>query len=122
MRNPIRNETSLVLVVAVICTAVAIPVLSGFLEPSQPPAVGAVQIGNPREGDGNATRDDGGPARPPEATPQPEPEPETREPRSGSGDATPGRAGQRPAAPAPSARSAPAAPADDAAEDDGGED
>jgi hypothetical protein len=55
VRNPIRNETSLVLVVAVVFSAVAIPVLSGFLEPSQPPAVAAVQIGDPRE---SGARDD----------------------------------------------------------------
>jgi hypothetical protein len=47
VKNPIRNETSLVLVIAVIFSGVAIPVLSGFLEPSQPPAVAAVQIGDP---------------------------------------------------------------------------
>jgi hypothetical protein len=62
VKNPIRNETSLVLVVAVIFTAVAIPVLSGFLEPSQPPAVAAVQIGNPNAGADDAARDDGAPA------------------------------------------------------------
>jgi hypothetical protein len=59
MKNPIRNETSLVLVVAVVFSAVAIPVLSGFLEPSQPPAVAAIQIGEPRDRAGDAARDDG---------------------------------------------------------------
>jgi hypothetical protein len=136
VKNPIRNETSLVLVVAVIFSAVAIPVLSGFLEPSQPPAVAVVQIGQPRDAaaaprDGAATRDDGGPAR-------------NDGPRASDDDGadTPGagvegkaqsnkrpRAGgarrarpPRPASPAPPAQSAPSAPADDdAAEDDGGE-
>lgn len=104
MKNPIRNETSLVLVVAVIFSAVAIPVLSGFLEPSQPPAVAAVQIGDPSDGD------DGAPAT----------EPDTREPRPADDDqAKRRRPAPRPAAPAPPAKSA---PADDAAEDDGGED
>jgi hypothetical protein len=60
MKNPIRNETSLVLVVAVVFSAVAIPVLSGFLEPSQPPAVAAIQIGEPRNGAGDAARDEPG--------------------------------------------------------------
>jgi hypothetical protein len=108
MKNPIRNETSLVLVVAVIFSAVAIPVLSGFLEPSQPPAVAAVQIGDPRDGD--ASRDDGAPAT----------EPDTGEPRpAGDDQAKRRRPAPRPVAPA---QSAPSAPADDAAEDDGGED
>lgn len=109
MRNPIRNETSLVLVVAVIFSAVAIPVLSGFLEPSQPPAVAAVQIGDGREDDGDASRDDGAPA-----TGEPGP--------VGDDQAKRRRPAPRPAAPAPPAQSAPSAPADDAAEDDGGED
>ena len=106
MKNPIRNETSLVLVVAVIFSAVAIPVLSGFLEPSQPPAVAAVQIGDPRNSDSDASRDDGAP--------------DTVEPRpAGDDQAQRRRPAPRPAAPA---QSAPSAPADDAAEDDGGED
>jgi hypothetical protein len=113
VKNPIRNETSLVLVVAVIFSAVAIPVLSGFLEPSQPPAVAAVQIGDPRDSDGDASRDDGAPAT----------EPDTDEPRpAGDVKAKRRRSAPRPAAPAPPAQSAPSAPADDAAEDDGGED
>lgn len=112
MKNPIRNETSLVLVVAVILSAVAIPVLSGFLEPSQPPAVAAVQIGDPRDGDSNAPRDDDAPARPTE--------PKTSEPRPADDQAKRRRPAPRPAASAP-AQSAPSAPADDAAEDDGGE-
>ena len=112
--NPIRNETSLVLVVAVIFTAVAIPVLSGFLEPSQPPAVGAVQIGDPREKTGNAGPDDGAPA--PGSR-----QPDTREPRPADDDkAQRRRPAPRQAAPAPR-QSAPSPPADDAAEDDGGE-
>jgi len=110
VKNPIRNETSLVLVVAVIFSAVAIPVLSGFLEPSQPPAVAAVQIGDPRNSDSDASRDDGAPAN----------EPATGEPRpAGDDQAKRRRPAPRPAAPA---QSAPSAPADDAAEDDGGED
>ena len=113
MKNPIRNETSLVLVVAVIFSAIAIPVLSGFLEPSQPPAVAAVQIGDPRDSDGDASRDDGAPAT----------EPDTGGPRPARDDqAKRRRSAPRPAAPAPPAQSAPSAPADDAAEDDGGED
>jgi hypothetical protein len=98
MKNPIRNETSLILVVAVIFSAVAIPVLSGFLEPSQPPAVAAVQIGDPR--DGWAARDGGAAGKP----------------------ATEGQpAKRRRSAPKPAAQPAPSASEDDAAEDDGGE-
>jgi hypothetical protein len=104
VNNTIRNETSLVLVVAVIFSAVAIPVLSGFLEPSQPPAVAAVQIGDPRDGDSDA-RDEGAPARQSESRESPPDEVERRQPA----------APDRPTQPAPSA------PADDAAEDDGGE-
>jgi hypothetical protein len=128
VNNPIRNETSLVLVVAVIFSAVAIPVLSGFLEPSQPPAVAAVQIGDPRAGDaggdggdagrdgGDAARDGGAPAGPSE------PRSDTREPRpAGDVQAQRRRSAPRRADPAPPAQSAPSAPADDAAEDDGGE-
>jgi hypothetical protein len=108
VKNPIRNETSLVLVVAVVFSGVSIPVLSGFLEPSQPPAVAAVQIGEPRDGTGNATRDDGAPG------------PETSEPRRADDDqAQRRRAARRRAAPT---QPAPPAPADDVAEDDGGED
>jgi hypothetical protein len=94
--KPIRNETSFVLVVALIFTAVAIPVLSGFLEPSQPPAVAAVEIGDPRDGD--AARDGGAPGKPTESQP-----------------AKRRRSAPKQAAPVPSA------PADDAAEDDGGD-
>ena len=112
--NPIRNETSLVLVVAVIFSAAAIPVLSGFLEPSQPPAVAAVQIGGPRDDDSDAARDDGAPTGPTE--------PESREPRPADDDqAKRRRPAPQPADSAPPAKSAPSAPADDAAEDDGGE-
>jgi hypothetical protein len=93
VKNPIRNETSLVLVVTVIFTAVTIPVLSGFLEPSQPPAVAAVEIGDPRDGD--VARDGGEPT---------ESQPAKRR-----------RSAPKQAAPVPSA------PADDAAEDDGGD-
>jgi hypothetical protein len=116
VKNPIRNETSLVLVVAVIFSAVAIPVLSGFLEPSQPPAVGAVQIGTPREAAGGAVRDDGAPA-------PSERQRGTREPRPAADDRPQRRRpAPRQAAPEPPAQSqsAPSAPADDA-EDDGGE-
>ncbi len=107
MRNPIRNETSLVLVVAVIFSGVAIPVLSGFLEPSQPPAVAAVQIGDPRDG---ASRDDGAPAA----------EPQSRKIRPASnrierGEPAKSRARERPA-PAPAPPAPP--PDDDLAEDD----
>jgi hypothetical protein len=120
--SPIRNETSLVLVVAVIFSAIAIPALSGFLEPSQPPAVAAVQIGDPRDGNGDPARDDGAAEGSPEPAPnpQPGPEPETRAPRPADADAKPRRADKPPAAPAPSAQPAPAAPADDAVDDDGG--
>jgi hypothetical protein len=111
VKNPIRNETSLILVVAVVFSAVAIPVLSGFLEPSQPPAVAAVQIGEPRDDGGDAERASGAP------DPDPQPEPETRDPRSAGGvQAERRRSAPRPADPARSA------PADDAAEDDPGED
>ena len=102
MKNPIRNETSLVLVVAVIFSAVAIPVLSGFLEPSQPPAVAAVQIGDPSDGDDGA--------------------PDTGEPRPADDDqAKRRRPAPRPADSAPPGKSGSSAPADEAAEDDGGE-
>jgi hypothetical protein len=128
--NPIRNETSLVLVIAVLFSAIAIPALSGFLEPSQPPAVAAVQIGDPRDNrGGSAVRDDGGSSGAPAVKPQPKAEPESRAPRPADDeagpaddDAEPRRPAKRPDAPAPSAQPAPAAPADDAVEDDGGED
>jgi hypothetical protein len=111
MKNPIRNETSLVLIVAVIFSAIAIPVLSGFLEPSQPPAVAAVQIG---DGTGDAAGDDG--ASTGRTKPDPQPEPETRDPGpAGDVQAERRRSAPRRAEPAQSA------PADDAAEDDGGE-
>ena len=95
MKNPIRNETSLVLVVAVIFSAVAIP---GFLEPSQPPAVAAIEIGDPRDGD--AARDDGASGKSTERPPA---------------DSRRTRRRDAPGQPAP------AAPADDAAEDDDGD-
>ena len=103
MRNPIRNETSLVLVVVVIFTAVAIPALSGFLEPSQPPSVGTIQIGDPRDGDDSA--------------PSTQIEGKGSEP---AGDAQRQRSA-RPPARERLKRSARPAPADDDAEDDGGE-
>jgi hypothetical protein len=95
VKNPVRNETSLVLVVAVIFTAVAIPVLSGFFEPSQPPAVAAIEIGDPRDGD--AAREGGAPGKPTEGQP----------------------AKRRRSAPKPTPEPAPPASADD--EDDGGD-
>jgi hypothetical protein len=49
MKKAIRNETSVLLIAAAAFTGAAIPVLSGFLEPSRPPAVAAVQIADPRE-------------------------------------------------------------------------
>jgi hypothetical protein len=98
VKNPIRNEASLVLVVAVVFSGIAIPVLSGFLEPSQPPAVAAVQIGTP----GDDAGDVGAPGKPTTERP-----PAERR-----------RPAPRPAAPQ---QPAPSAPADDAAEDDGGE-
>jgi hypothetical protein len=45
----IRYENVALLAMAAIFSVVATVVLSGFLEPSQPPAVAAVQIGEPRE-------------------------------------------------------------------------
>jgi hypothetical protein len=49
MKNAIRNDTSVLLVAAAAFTGAAIPVLSEFLGPSQPPAVAAIQIGIPSE-------------------------------------------------------------------------
>jgi hypothetical protein len=103
MKNPIRNETSLVLVVAVVFSAVAIPVLSGFLEPSQPPAVAAIQIGEPREGAGDAARNDA-----------------AGEPGADRGEPRAAEAQRRRAAPR-QANPAQSAPSGDA-EDDGGDD
>jgi hypothetical protein len=113
VRNPVRNETSLILVVAVIFSAIAIPVLSGFLEPSQPPAVAAVQIGDPRD---RPVRDDGAPRGTP--TGEIRTAPARFERRAASA-----RKGKRPtrAAPATPPEPAPLAPADDLAGDDGGE-
>jgi hypothetical protein len=51
----IRYENVALLALAAVFSVIATVVLSGFLEPSQPPAVAAVQIGEPRE--------DAGPAR-----------------------------------------------------------
>jgi hypothetical protein len=118
--KPIRNETSLVLAVAVLFSAIAIPALSGFLEPSQPPAVAAVQVGNPRDDDGDAAGDDGAPAVPREPKPQPEPQAE-RGASPSNNDAQRRRAAPQRSAPAPPAQPAPSAPADDAADDDLGE-
>ena len=113
MKNPIRNETSLVLVVAVIFSAVAIPVLSGFLEPSRPPAVGAVQIGDPRDGAGEAPRDDGDAAGPGADGTEPGPTDDDQAKRR--------RSASRPADSARPGKSAPSAAAGEAAEDDGSE-
>jgi hypothetical protein len=123
VKNPIRNETSLVLVVAVIFTAVAIPVLSGFLEPSQPPAVGAVKIGEPRDDAGNAVRSDNT-LRSDDAPARRSRKSDTSEPRSAADVKAQRRrrSAPRQAAPAPPRQSAPSPPADDVAEDDGGED
>jgi hypothetical protein len=106
VKNPIRNETSLVLAIAVIFSAVAIPVLSGFLEPSQPPAVAAVQIGDPR--DRSSGKDDSPSAQPRE----PKPAPARSEHRA---QAPTRKEATRPAR----AQPAPSPPADDLAEDDG---
>jgi hypothetical protein len=105
VKNPIRNETSLVLVVAVIFSGVAIPVLSGFLEPSQPPAVAAVKLGDPTGGDA--------------AAPKPRSAPHRQDADNSGGDVE----GRRSASssrerPAQRAKPAQAAPADDAGEDD----
>jgi hypothetical protein len=129
VKNPIRNETSLVLVIAVIFSGIAIPVLSGFLEPSQPPAVAAVQIGGPKGRDA--------PAPKPMAAPQHEREDNSagRGEGSSAGEDEGSSAGEdendaagdvrgrrsvsssreRPAQPA---EPAPAPPADDVGEDD----
>ena len=112
MRNPIRNEASFVLVVAMIFSAIAIPVLSGFLEPSQPPAVAAVQIGDPRD---RPSRDDGASARELE-----ERVTKTDQVRSERRRAVPSPKRQGPKAPA-STQPAPPPLADDLAEDDEGE-
>jgi hypothetical protein len=106
VNNPIRNETSLVLVVAVIFSAVAIPVLSGFLEPSKPPAVAAVQIGDPRERGGAAGT----------AESEAAPAPDTERQRQAS---SPTRKRRAPTQRAP-AQPAPSPPADDG-DDDAGE-
>jgi hypothetical protein len=50
----IRYENVALLTMAAIFSVVATVVLSGFLEPSQPPAVAAVEIGEPRDGRENA--------------------------------------------------------------------
>jgi hypothetical protein len=50
VRKAIRNETALLLVIAALFSAAAIPVMDGLLEPSQPPAVAAVEIGQPGDG------------------------------------------------------------------------
>jgi hypothetical protein len=121
VRNPIRNETSLVLAVAVIFSGVAIPVLSGFLEPSQPPAVATVQIGDPRDRDSGADdesvpsrqveTDEGGPAGDAQSRSSAQSRARSAQSRARSAQS---RAREHPTQPAPSV------PADDA-EDDRGE-
>lgn len=92
---------------AVVFSAAAIPVLSGFLRPSQPPAVGAIQIGDRSDEDSVAgARDDGVPAENTERPP--------------ADDVQRRRPAPQSAAPTRPRQTAPSAPAD-AAEDDGGE-
>jgi hypothetical protein len=103
VKKPIRNETSLILVVALIFSGIAIPVLSGFLEPSQPPGVAAVQIGDPSGRDAPAA------------------EPMSSQPRENdpAGEAKGRRAGSSSRErSAPRAAPAPAAPSEEAGEDD----
>ena len=105
MRKTLPNETALVLLVAALFSAGAIAFLSGFLEPSQPPGVGAVKIGEPREG---APASDGRGAREGRAAPQAP----AREDRPQKAPSAPRERITQPA---------PSPPVDDAAEDDGGE-
>jgi hypothetical protein len=85
----IRHENVALLTMAAVFSVVATVVLSGFLEPSQPPAVAAVEIGDPRESQSRARereerpRRDAGERRraerqeaapPQEARPAPQPE------------------------------------------------
>jgi hypothetical protein len=130
MRHAIRNETSLVLVIAVLFSAVAIPVLSGFLEPSQPPAVAAVQIGDP-QGSGDVSgstqsskrqagakkrdRDDAARARGAARRAQQSPGKAQAQGARGSSQARGSSRAPRTTAPATPAP----APSDDAGEDDG---
>jgi hypothetical protein len=103
VRKTLPNETALVLLVAALFSAGAIAFLSGFLEPSQPPGVRAVEIGEPRKAP--AATDDSGAGR------------------ERQGSKAPAREGGRQNAPsAPRERStqpAPSPPVDDAGEDDG---
>jgi hypothetical protein len=117
VKNPIRNEASFVLVVAVIFSAVAIPVLSGFLEPSQPPAVAAVEIGDPRDG---ASRNDGVAGRKSEERAIKAKAARSERRRSASSPKRERRTRPAHTRPAPT-QPAPPAPADDLAEDDDGE-
>jgi hypothetical protein len=102
VRKTLPNETALVLLVAALFSAGAIAFLSGFLEPSQPPGVGAVKIGDPPA----AAADDRG-AREGRANPQ--------------APAREGRRQKAPPAPREQVTPAPSPPVDDAGEDDGGE-
>jgi hypothetical protein len=117
VKNPIRNEASFVLVVAVIFSAVAIPVLSGFLEPSQPPAVAAVEIGDPRDG---ASGKDGAPGRQSGDRVVKTKPARTERRRRAPSPKRERRTRPAPTRPAPT-QPAPRAPADDLAEDDDGE-
>jgi hypothetical protein len=101
VRKSLPNETALVLLVAALFSAGAIALLSGFLEPSQPPGVGAVKIGEPRNGVPAA---DDAAAKEQRATPQ-----------APADEGRPEKASERLAQPAPSPS------VDDAGEDDGGE-
>jgi hypothetical protein len=102
VRKTLPNETALVLLVAALFSAGAIAFLSGFLEPSQPPGVGAVKIGDPPA----AATDDRG-AREGRANPR--------------APAREGRRQKAPPAPREQVTPAPSPPVDDAGEDDGGE-
>jgi hypothetical protein len=105
VRKTPPNETALVLLVAALFSAGAIAFLSGFLEPSQPPGVGAVKIGEPREGapaaDGRGGREDRATSQAPA--------------RERQGQKAPSAPRERQTQPAPSP------PVDDAGEDDAGE-
>jgi hypothetical protein len=121
-----HNETALLLVAAAIFSAAAIPVLTGFLEPSQPPAVAAVEIGVPRDGSDRARGSD---ARPRPA--RRNRDADRRRPAvKRDARRAPARSSSRerpaqpaaPAQPAPApAPAAPAAPPDDDVSDDGGD-
>jgi hypothetical protein len=56
MKTVVRNDTSVLLIIAAIFTGATIPVMSGFLEPSQPPAVEAVEVGMPEDDSAGARK------------------------------------------------------------------